>query len=155
MRSTMPFCRRFLLLLLAFSLTVSAADNSALLKAGTQAARKGHFEEAVGLLTEAIAASPQSAEPYVCRSQSYAALNRADEAIKDMAEAIRLEPGERNHLLASARLYDTLNRTGDAIKECTRALEMKKDAGAFQLRAQLNARAGKYLDAVADYTNLL
>jgi tetratricopeptide (TPR) repeat protein len=151
----MPICRRFLPVLVIVALSAPAADNSALIKAGTQAAKKGRFEEAVGMFTEAIATSPQSAEAYNKRGQAYAALNRADEAIRDMAEAIKLEPAERNHLLDSARVYDMLNRVNEAIKDCTRAMEMKKDATALMLRAQLNARAEKYLDAVADYSDLV
>jgi tetratricopeptide (TPR) repeat protein len=151
----MPLCRHLFPVLVALALSAPAADISTLIKAATQAAKKGHFEEAVGLFTEAIAASPQSAEAYNRRGQAYAALNRADEAVKDMAEAIRLEPGERNHLLDSARVYDTLNRFDDAVKECTRAITIKKDANGLQLRAQLNARAGKYVEAIADYSDLI
>ncbi|HET8547460.1 MAG TPA: tetratricopeptide repeat protein [Bryobacteraceae bacterium] len=151
----MPSCRRSFPLLFVAVVSLAAADVTNLIKAGTQAVKKSRFEEAVGLFTEAIATNPQSAEAYSRRGQAYAALNRADEAIKDMAAAIKLEPAERNHLLDSARVYDTLNRIPDAVKECTRAIEMKKEPNALQLRAQLYARAGKYAEAVADYTDML
>jgi tetratricopeptide (TPR) repeat protein len=160
----MPFCRRILLSLCTLALSAplltaepspAANDAGNLVKAGKEAIKKGRYDEAVALLSQALAANAQLTEAYTRRALAYAALNKADEALKDMAEALKLEPANRNHLADRARVFEVLTRFDEAIADCTTALAMKNDSNILLLRAQLYAKKGDYARAIADYTQVL
>lgn len=85
----------FMLCLLAAALAVAATgekDYRALYQRGVEHNKKGEFDAAIRLYTEALALKPESAGLFFVRGRAYLQKDLHDKAIGDLTKAIQLKP---------------------------------------------------------------
>ena len=99
-----------------------------------------------------IALEPAEGDHYLTRSSILADAGAFDEALADIRKAVELGPKDDVDLLFElAWALEQADRLDEALKAADRLIELDgEDAFAYDLRATLRARAGRFDEAMAD-----
>ncbi len=116
------------------------------------AARRGEYEEAVQLATEAIAAAPDAAAGYATRADSFEQLRRFEQADADWSAALEREP-------QSAALYDRrggvrfkLGQIDKSLEDFDRAIELEPQRAESHWRRGISLYyAGRFDEGAAQF----
>lgn len=109
------------------------------------------WDEAVRLLTEAIALAPDDSNLYYERALTHAAAGHSELAIADYDLALGLRPRFPEALNNRAAILAQLERYAEAAQGFTRAIEINRnDALAIRNRGLAYHDQGEYAKAIAD-----
>ena len=92
------------------------------LERGRLLAGERDYQGAIAAYTEAIAADPDSVEPYFGRALAHAALGNAQAALADYTSALRLNPDHAPSLVNRSVLHRRLGNPGPALEDIERFL---------------------------------
>ena len=161
-------------LLLTLVLAAPAwADALGDLKAGTEAAEKGRYDDAITALTRALGAGTLSREDqvaalkargnaYVAKGLMADAFSRRDEARQqidkataDLTEALRVKPDDADLLADRGYAYFMTAQYDLAVDDFDTALRRRRSAVVLMQRATTYRALGRYDAALADYDAVL
>jgi lipoprotein NlpI len=135
---------------------LAAADSADLAKTGIEAIENERWDEAIRVLSQAIAIQGPSdrdrANAHVNRGYAYFALGQARKAIADYTAAIRLVPNEAHPHSLRAWAHFTEGKTKEAIADSTLAIRLEPTlAFAFRTRGRAELYAGRLQPAVDNF----
>ncbi|WP_437226249.1 tetratricopeptide repeat protein [Planctomicrobium sp. SH661] len=135
---------------------VPAVPYEELLSSADELAKKREFNEAVKVLTRAIAQDPNRTDAFVKRAAICSEVNLLSQAIADMSSALKLEPDNgkflntRGYFLLLTKQYDRAERDfSDAI-----GLDLGY-AQPYNNRGLVWVAQGNYEQAIKDFDNAL
>jgi tetratricopeptide (TPR) repeat protein len=151
----------FLFLFLAFYFTspawASGLDDE---QAGKTAFQRGNNEEAIRLLTRAIASGELSQKnlirAYINRGNAWFSKSDYDKAIADFTKAIEIDPKDADAHYNRGVAWQRKSDYNKAIADFTKAIEIDpKDADAYHSRGFAWEEKGDLAKAIADYTKAI
>ena len=154
MTAMIRFCLAFLLIV--GGIFSSRADPADLVKAGVEAIQNNRWDEAIRVLSEAIAAHGLSdrdrASAHVNRGYAYFAKDRTETAIADYTAAIRLAPNDADPHSLRGWAHFTQGATKQAIADSTTAIRLDPNlAFALRNRGRAQLYAGKVRPAADNF----
>lgn len=114
--------------------------------------RKGNFDAAIALLTQAIASHPKDGDYYRMRAEVY--LRRHDEAhaIADLTSAIPLSRYPQEEYIRRAKIYSDRGDFAAALADAGAAIEADPgEASSYVARGDIEEARGDVTAAIADY----
>jgi len=102
----------------------TARRESACIKRANDLAAKGLYDEAVMLIEQAIALSPDNTAYYVQLADIYCAQHRLDKAVDVIKRSIKLHPDDLSLREMLLQLYLEIGRFEDAVREAKLALKL-------------------------------
>ena len=132
------------------------ADPPALLSAGAEAIQKGQWDEAIAVLSQAIAAgglsSADLATAHTNRGYAYFGKSQADKAIADYTAAIRLAPNDADAHSLRGWAHFTEGKMKQAIADSTAAIRVDPNSAfTFRNRGRAQLYAGQVRPAADDF----
>lgn len=119
---------------------------------------KGEFDSALGEMSEAIRLAPDIAMSHYARSMVYQQKGDFDRALVDIDEALRLQPDDQAALDGRCSVRGSLGPLSEAaaaVAECSDRLAKRASVSAFDGRAMLFLRLGRFDEAIADFSSAL
>ncbi len=117
---------------------------------------KDKTEEALRIVSEAIAKQPDEPGNYTLRAGIYMVEEKFDLARTDLDHALELNPRSVATLLARARMFEMTENYDEALADATRALEVEPGLiQALLARCEIALSAGNYPRAISDLRRLL
>ena len=133
----------------------SRADPVALLGTGSEAIQKGRWDDAIAVLSQAIAgglSNPDLATAHTNRGYAYFGKGQMDQAITDYTAAIRLAPNDAEAHSLRGWAHFTRGAMKQAIADSTAAIRLDPNlAFAFRNRGRAQLYAGQPRPAVDDF----
>jgi len=133
----------------------SRADPVALLGTGSEAIQKGRWDDAIAVLSQAIAgglSNPDLATAHTNRGYAYFGKGQMDQAITDYTAAIRLAPNDAEAHSLRGWAHFTKGAMKQAIADSTAAIRLDPNlAFAFRNRGRAQLYAGQPRPAVDDF----
>jgi tetratricopeptide (TPR) repeat protein len=105
--------------------------------------------------TKAIVISPQNVDALWIRATILTRMGSLAEAEQDLSLAITLEPDNPGTLLSRAQIRMQIGKTAGARNDATAVLAIRRDEGALQIRAVIEAISGDYASALDDLNAIL
>ncbi len=131
------------------------ADPAALLSAGSEAIQKEQWDEAIAVLSQAIAGglpNPDLARAHTDRGYAYFAKSQMVQAIADYTAAIRLAPNEAEAHSLRGWVHFTQGAIKAAAADSTAAIRLDPNlAFAFRNRGRAQLYAGQLRPAADDF----
>jgi lipoprotein NlpI len=132
------------------------ADPPALVSAGAEAIQKGQWDEAIAVLSQAIAAGGLSSADLVTahtdRGYAYFGKSQADKAIADYTAAIRLAPNDADAHSLRGWAHFTEGKMKQAIADSAAAIRVDPNSAfAFRNRGRAQLYAGQARPAADDF----
>ena len=119
---------------------------------GIEALKRGNYDEAVRLISEAVKVSPDEARYYNDRGVAHKRAGRLDDALEDYSKALKLKPDYVYALNNRAVVYLEKGTYDRAIRDCTEALKHGEMLSKiYTNRGMAYAGMGDHAKAVADY----
>lgn len=145
-------------------LQVMQASANAEIKAASAekdpAAKKAHFEQALGLLEQLLAQKEGDSKLLMQKGQVLAALNKTNDAIETYlaakeAGATGVDDKIANIYVKMAQGYSKAQKYADAVSAALKSIEYKPSANAYKIAGIASQKAGKAADAVTYLTKYL
>src|SRR3989338_6142883 len=123
---------------------------------GYQYALNKEYDEAIEAYTNAIALTPNLANPYNNRGNAYAKKGQNDRAIEDYSKAIALDPNDAAAYYNRGIVYADKGQYDRAIEDYNKAIALDpNDAAAYYNRGIVYADKGQYDRAIEDYSKAI
>lgn len=142
---------------------IQALANSEIKAASAEkdpAAKKAHFEQALGLLEQLLAQKEGDSKLLMQKGQVLAALNKTDDAIETYlaakeAGATGVDDKIANIYVKMAQGFSKAQKYADAVSAALKSIEYKPTANAYKIAGIASQKAGKAADAVEYLTKYL
>ncbi len=144
------------IILLGFSLNVSAQNVKQLLKTGNEFMMRGSYNDALQQFTKAIELQPNNAVPYTRRADAYEMMGEFEKAAEDLDRAVVFNKKDVNSYYRSGKMYYETGDYEKALERAASALSIKRnnlDALSLKIDAQL--KLNQPANALADAKILL
>jgi hypothetical protein len=138
---------------LLLALLLGASSDESRLQAGQKAYDEGRYEDAAGLLSEAMATAP-TYEGLLTLGLACGRLERLGEAEAAFDRAVALGPGRPEAYVERGGLRFLEKKYDEAVRDLERALEIHDDEYARDLLAASLHLAGRSEDALAQWNRL-
>ncbi len=128
----------------------------AMVKQASAAKEAGRFDEAIGILSSALAIDPKSDAVLVALGRTYGAKGDFKQAKSVLEKAVQVNPGSADAHRFLGLVYGKLGDMKKAIAEAKRGTELEpKLIAGHQLLAELHLAAGQFKDAIKTEQEIL
>src|SRR3989338_1076402 len=100
----------------------SADSGKQMVRRGEEHYKKGQFDLAIAVFSEAIAANPKNADAYMGRGNTYFGKGKYDEAISDFTKAVQLKPKYMYAYINRAMAYFRKKQFDEAVADVSKAI---------------------------------
>jgi tetratricopeptide (TPR) repeat protein len=123
---------------------------------GMQAMRRGRWEDAEGLFSQALNLSAADDRAHRGLSEAYWKRGQRQQAIHHLEQAVEMSAGDPRLICRLGEMYLAVDRLADANRQCERALAVERDsADIWLLRGQCLQAEGQDEAALAAYHRAL
>jgi len=134
------------------AIQISAKNVIAYLERGKFFARRHDLTRAIEDFSRALAIAADASNVRHARAHAFAANGQWPEAIADWSEILRLNSRDEHALEKRGRAYSWTGEADRALVDLSELIRITQSGRAYELRGQAFVRAGRYQEAIADYT---
>ena len=117
--------------------------------------KKGLYDKAIADFTKALELNPKDTYAYNNRGFAFSQKGLHDKAIADSTKAIELEPRNAVSYQSRALAYEGYKQPEKALSDWSKAIELSTSEYNYLNRARLYRNAGRYDEAISDYTRII